>query len=245
MHGPIVEYLESHLTGEPPYSFLDYGFGSGSFLRKVAARSHSAYGADISSQNVEQLAERCRMEGRAIDTVDLSTSHLDQLGRDHFDVITLFQVIEHLLDPLDVLRELSGFQREGGLLYIECPNDRSAVSAVKTLVQRFFRRRSMWRSMKYPEHLHGFNPKALTTLLQSGGYDVVACGDYAYCDGIHQVESRFWWPPFRENTGWYTPYGFSRSLIPLVDGVMSKACGAGSGLYALARKASPTRPPTR
>jgi 2-polyprenyl-3-methyl-5-hydroxy-6-metoxy-1,4-benzoquinol methylase len=239
MHGPIVDYLASHVTRKRRCSFFDYGFGSGSFLRQVAARGHEAFGADISSQNVKQLWETCRREGLSIGMVDLSTGNLGQLGRDRFDVITLFQVIEHVPDPLELLRSLSRFQTGGGLLYIECPNDASVLARAKTLVQRLLRRGTMWRSMKYPEHLHGFNRKAMSALLRAAGYEVIDCRDYGYCDGIHQVEGVFWWPPFRENPRWYKPYWFSRSLVQLFDRAMSRSFGAGSGLYALARRVAP------
>lgn len=233
MHRPIVEYLASHARGTPPYSFLDYGFGSGTFLRQVAASGHRAFGADISPQNVAQLAERSLRDGLSMGIVDLSSGNLDDLGQSHFDIVTLFQVIEHVPEPLALLRALSRHQQEGGVIYIECPNDASVLSRVKTFIQRLSPNGTKWRSMKYPEHLHGFNKKALGALLAAAGYEVVACGDYSHSDGMHQVEGVYWWPPFRENPAWYRPYGFSRSLIQLADSTMSRAFGSGSGLYAV------------
>lgn len=233
MHRPIVQYLASHAGGAPPCSFLDYGFGSGTFLRQVAASGHRAFGADISPQNVAQLAEASLREGLSIEVVSLSSGGLGDLGQAHFDVVTLFQVIEHVPEPLALLRSLSRYQQNGGVVYIECPNDASVLSRAKAFIQRLSRHGTRWRSMKYPEHLHGFNRKALSALLRAAGYEVVACGDYGHCDGTHQVEGVYWWPPFRENPAWYRPYGFSRSLIQLADSTMSRAFGSGSGLYAV------------
>lgn len=51
LHAPIARYLIGQM-GTHPCAVLDYGFGSGAFLRQVARLGHRACGADISSQNV-------------------------------------------------------------------------------------------------------------------------------------------------------------------------------------------------
>lgn len=171
-----------------------------------------------------------------IQLIDLSTNDLSTVLGDYFDVVTMFQVIEHVPAPLALVKMLAQHQQPGGILYLECPNDPAALSRAKNILRVWPSRRHMWRSVKYPEHLHGFNRRAVRAMLTEAGYAVVAVGDYAYCDGIHQVESECWWPPFRSNPRWFTPYGMSRSLIPLVDQMMSRALGAGSGLFALAKR---------
>lgn len=238
LHRPIFGYLTGHLQASPPYSFLDYGFGSGAFLQCVAELGHVAVGADVSAQNRQQLEAICRHQALAIRLVDLSPGP-EMLTGMRFDVITLFQVLEHVADPLTLARHLSRLQAPGGLLYVECPNDPSALGRVKNLL-RVVVSRPIWRSLKYPEHLHGFNRRAIRTLLTAAGYHVIDCGDYSYRDGIHQVESEFWWPPFRENPSLRTLYGLSRSVVPLFDRLMAASLHAGSGLFALGRKSDPT-----
>jgi SAM-dependent methyltransferase len=229
MHGPILDYLLGHVRGGQPVSVLDYGFGGGAFLQCVARRGHRATGADLSPQNVAQLTGTAEIR-----LVDLSNdAEAAGLRRERFDVITLFQVIEHARDPLGLLTDLASLQERGGLIYLECPNDAAMWALVKNPAH-WLHDSPSWNSLKYPEHLHGFDRRSIGELLTRAGYDVLERSDYSYRDGLHQVESEFWWP--RLGSGQLTLPGLVRSMIPIFDGAASALFKAGSGLYALGRK---------
>jgi SAM-dependent methyltransferase len=237
----VIEYLAAHLNGSGPHSILDYGFGSGAFLRGVARRGYRALGADLSPQNLQQLRETAIQEGLSIELIDLSAGL--PTGLSDIAVVTLFQVIEHVLDPLALLEKLSALQGDGGLIYLECPNDSAAWARVKDPVHRMFRHEACG-SLKYPEHLHGFNRRSIGTLIEKAGYEVVECRDYAYRDGVHQVESEFWWPRLGGGLSRPSLAGVPRSFIPILDKTMSFCFGAGSGLFVLGRQRRGFRPPT-
>jgi 2-polyprenyl-3-methyl-5-hydroxy-6-metoxy-1,4-benzoquinol methylase len=236
-HRPIVDWLLSHLrepVSQP--AFLDFGFGSGEFLVHVAQRGHLAYGSDLSARamgDLGSIALRTGLDLRPVGLEELTTTSSHQ---PIFDIVTLFQTIEHLAQPLAVVRTLAGQQRSGGLLYLECPNNASGVAWLKSFFLYGERRSKMWRSLKYPEHLHGFTRRSLESLVTAAGYDVLDSGDYGYGDGRHQVESEFWWPTWRQNPTRWTPYGASRSVIRMLDSFLSSTVKLGSGLFALGRK---------
>lgn len=236
-HRPIVKWLLARSGGSGVRSFLDFGFGSGEFLIQVARQGHLAHGCDLSVRAMADLQTLAEATGEDVRAV-LYDRLLTDAACPRFHVITLFQVIEHLREPLSVVRTLSRWQAEGDLLYVECPNDASGLAWFKSQFLFGDRRERMWRSLKYPEHLNGFNKGALRILLETAGYQVVMCRDYAYGDGLHQVEGEYWWPAWRCNPNRWTVYGFSRSAIRTVDGWLSDALGRGSGLYALARRAA-------
>ena len=237
-HKGVFDYLLAHVAGATPHRFLDYGFGGGAFLRYIARQGHCAAGVDVSTQNVRQLSETARRDGISVQLVDLSVGTLNDLGAHRFDVVTLFQVIEHVPDPSGLITRLARLQDPGALLYLECPNDGAAWARFKNPLH-LARGTSAWSSLKYPEHLHGFTPFSIGVLLRASGYEVVDCGDYAYRDGVHQVESEYWWPRFSSKPRSRTTVGLVRSLIPLFDRVMSTCFSSGSGLFALARKRVP------
>jgi hypothetical protein len=134
------------------------------------------------------------------------------------------------------VRTLASRQQPGGLLYFECPNNASGTAWLKSLFLYGDRRSKMWRSLKYPEHLHGFTQRSLVALLGAAGYEALAAGDYGYGDGRHQVESEYWWPSWRKNPQPWTPRGASRSVIRTLDRLLSSTMKLGSGLFALGRK---------
>ena len=83
-----------------------------------------------------------------------------------FDVVTMFEVIEHLRDPAGVLRVVWRLLRDGGLLYLTTPNYDS--------LSRYLLG-SSWRIILPREHLFYFTAASLGPLLRMSGYEVRSC----------------------------------------------------------------------
>jgi SAM-dependent methyltransferase len=81
-----------------------------------------------------------------------------------FDVAVLSNVLEHALDPLDMLRQIKRVLRPGGQLWISCPN---ASSWLRRLFGRY------WINWHVPFHLFQFDRQNLRTLLQQSGFEVI------------------------------------------------------------------------
>ncbi len=69
-------------------------------------------------------------------------------------VITHFEVIEHLMNPLLCMEECYRMLKLNGRLYLTTPNDSSLIYKLEHLLGR-----------KYPPHFHQFNEKELQQLL--------------------------------------------------------------------------------
>ncbi len=78
-----------------------------------------------------------------------------------FDVIVMRHVLEHVPDPVRVLKECNRLLKPRGVLALAMPNGRS-------LGSHWFGR--YWRGLTTPWHLHLFNPKSLKILLEKSGY---------------------------------------------------------------------------
>jgi hypothetical protein len=74
-------------------------------------------------------------------------------------------VIEHVRYPATDLAMVAKILKSNGVLAINTPNSGS-------LVARLLGRR--WHLLVPPEHLHYFNPEALTLLLRATGFEVLA-----------------------------------------------------------------------
>lgn len=98
---------------------LDVGCGLGVFLERAQARGWDVHGIDTSASWVAQARER--VGGHRVSCGLFQDS---PLAREQFDVITLWDVIEHVWDPLPVLRAARAALAPGGTLFLRTPNAR-------------------------------------------------------------------------------------------------------------------------
>jgi predicted TPR repeat methyltransferase len=82
-----------------------------------------------------------------------------------YAVVTAFDVVEHLLDPLPLLARVRGWLAPGGLLAIAVPD---AASWVARLLGR------QWFYYAAPFHVHYFTPATIRRALAASGYPDVA-----------------------------------------------------------------------
>lgn len=95
---------------------LDIGCGKGFFLER-AEKSYETYGIDISEYAIEQAHPR-------LHNTKLYIGDADQLDfdRDYFDIITCFDLLEHLDSPELAIKKCYLILREGGLFIFRVPN---------------------------------------------------------------------------------------------------------------------------
>lgn len=96
-------------------------------------------------------------------------SRLKELGP--FDLISLTHVVEHLRDPVPVLRTLRKFLRKDGVIFLTMPH-RPAGSTEFSL--------EAWKSWSYnhvPEHLQYFNRQSLMVLAKRAGLRIAFYDD--------------------------------------------------------------------
>jgi len=107
--------LEHHLRGERPVRILDLGCGMGGFLAGLSALGEHVLPSDIS---VEGLA-RCRERGFPGGVV--SSGYALPYRDGSFDLVCMFDAIEHMQDDAQVLREVARILRPGGLALATVP----------------------------------------------------------------------------------------------------------------------------
>lgn len=106
--------LENLTTGR---KILDIGSGTGDFLFTGKKRGWNVLG--IEPSHVAYTYSKHR--GLAVINDFFNTESL--MGKGLFDVITTFMVLEHVPDPIALLRESKKLLKPGGLLLIFSPND--------------------------------------------------------------------------------------------------------------------------
>lgn len=135
---------------------LDYGCGGGGYLLRMHNRNWQVVGMDFSARAVETCRQQGfeAYEGAAPD---------DQFAPGHFDVVTLWHVLEHVPSPSRTLRQIHTVLKDGGKLVLAVPNIDSYVAR---------RMGIYWFGLQVPSHVTHFSKGPLTEILRRTGFKV-------------------------------------------------------------------------
>jgi len=143
----------------PSDSILDVGAGFGTFCLEVQNRR--AFKRVVGVEPTSSLAETCRQRGLEVIESPIERASVDHAGG--FDVVTSFEVIEHLFAPADFVAHAARLLRPGGILVLTCPNgegfDVETLGVLSDTVDH--------------EHLNYFNPDSLAGMLERQGLEVL------------------------------------------------------------------------
>lgn len=107
-HGAITQLVSRQCPGEA--DVIDLGCYDGSLLASMPARFRK-FGVEASAAASARAAER------GIEVIGRSIRELGQIGR-QFDVVMAVDVIEHMHQPAEMLRQMHGLTRPGGMLLV-------------------------------------------------------------------------------------------------------------------------------
>lgn len=155
--------LEGRQTGPP--AFLDVGAGEGWALSFFKERGWQCTGLDYSQFGCQTHNPSCLADLMVGDIYENLATLLEK--RHSFDVILLDNVLEHVLEPLELLDRLRGLVRPAGVLIIEVPNDCSALQ--QHLLEHGHISRPFWVAV--PDHISYFNREGLLALCQAAGWE--------------------------------------------------------------------------
>ena len=141
---------------------LDIGASCGFFVDEALKAGFDAYGVELSAEAIAKAPEplRERLVQGDVASVDLSL-------KGPFDVITAFDVIEHLFDPIAFLAQLRRVAKPGSWIVITTPD-----------VGHFLRYvlRARWPMFQPMQHTVLFSRRGLRLALSAAGFEVASLG---------------------------------------------------------------------
>ncbi len=138
-----------------PGSLLDVGCANGYFLDEAARAGWAVEGVEVSEAVRSDASRRFDLTVRP-DLVDALAA-----GAARFDVVTFYQALEHLADPLTALRQAHDLLRPGGCLLVETWD-------LSSLVARASGR--YWQQISPPSVAYLFDRDSLELLLSRAGF---------------------------------------------------------------------------
>lgn len=107
--------LRHHLQGERPARVLDLGAGVGGFLAGLSELGERVYASDTSSEGLAY----CRSRG--FPAAAVADGYALPFADDSFDLVCLFDCVEHIPDDLRAMKEVARVLRPGGLTFLSVP----------------------------------------------------------------------------------------------------------------------------
>jgi 2-polyprenyl-3-methyl-5-hydroxy-6-metoxy-1,4-benzoquinol methylase len=148
------ELLDKFETYRNTNNLLDVGCGIGYFLEEAKKRGWNVYGTEYTDEAVKI----CKAKGISIEQGILNTANYKEI---EFDVITSFEVIEHINNPKEEISNFHTLLRQGGLVYVTTPNFNSLLR---------YRLKADYNVICYPEHLSYYTPKTISKLFTGQGF---------------------------------------------------------------------------
>ena len=176
-----------------PGKILDVGCSIGLFLNEAKEEGWEVYGLELNKRACEVAKEKFDL--------DISPKTLEESGypQNHFDAVSLWEVLEHVSDPTDLLVQVNRILKENGTLIILVPN-------INSLAVRVMHEKS---SAFGKNHLWYFSPATLTKLLKKTNFNVIKVSteisELKTMVNYLQFDDPYIGTEERENNSWITP----------------------------------------
>lgn len=146
---------------------LDIGCALGLFLNEAKQDGWDVTGSDVSEKAARYVLEKYGIK------VFLGDLERENLEDDCFDVVTAWDVIEHVRDPQELLKAANRILKQGGLLVIRTPNSRGLFLKAVMLVNLIPGEYLAKIAPRFKHHIYLFSARALTLLLNKSGFDII------------------------------------------------------------------------
>jgi 2-polyprenyl-3-methyl-5-hydroxy-6-metoxy-1,4-benzoquinol methylase len=204
----IDQEVETHLDGylqrcqaavrnhDSQLHLLDVGCGNGALLGRAQALGFVAAGIEISPRLALLVKDRFHCEVHQQLLAEL------KLPESSFDVVTMYDLIEHTENPKEDLEHVFRILKSGGVFFALTPNDQALLRRISRVLfaaslQSFS---SPMRRLYYPDHLSYFTAESLSQLLVSTGFELISLASVnqelsrVQLSGIEKLAARvaFW-----------------------------------------------------
>lgn len=193
---------------------LEIGSGFGYFLNEARRAGWQPLGVEISPSSTKWAQENYGV----VSLTGTLEEHFESLrGQEHFDVVALWNVFEHLPDPVGSLKMFHQLLRPGGAVVVKVPDARALTMKPNFLQQ-------LWHNIYihrfYPLHAHmhivHLTPESFTQMAHQAGFEITTIHDHI---SAAERPTRNWRQALRHR--WHIalglPYNFVAIAIALAN----------------------------
>lgn len=148
---------------------LDVGCGLGFFIKKFSAfPGWKVFGYEISQASVDFARSKLGLKNVFCGRVECSN-----FEKHSFDIITLWDVIEHIPNPDQLLLYLNSLLKKNGILFMHTPNVK-VMLPIARLTRALFGMKPNFHYFEAKDHVNQYSMKTITLLLQRNGFNDIS-----------------------------------------------------------------------
>jgi SAM-dependent methyltransferase len=163
-HADVLDALDANLAAGAPRVLIDIGCGIGEFVASATEASWSAIGLEPSREATDYAIKH----GRPVVCSTLEAYIASGGPPSPPDAVLLKDVLEHVLDPTDLLGKVRSLLPVGGLLVIRVPND---FNPLQDMARAALGHRRWW--IASPDHVNYFGHASLRRVVEAAGFETV------------------------------------------------------------------------
>ena len=136
---------------------LEIGCSTGHFLFTIKDHVSETVGIELDQSHARFARENCNLN------VYEQPINETTIEKNYFDVIFMFQVLEHIPNPIEFLSSCKDYLKPGGIIYIEVPNINEALLSIYEIptYQKFYYRLP---------HVYYYSESTLQKILERAGF---------------------------------------------------------------------------
>lgn len=159
----IVRLVKKYFRKKDKINVMDFGAGYGNFCSIATSLGLNTYAFDLSSDKNDHM-----------NSMGVTIIGNFEKYQSHFDLIWVNQVLEHLSNPGEVLRNLQGCLKNDGIIYVAVPDCKNVKKILNTqgLSHNFF------RFISPHQHVNAFNNSTLKLLGINAGLKPFSVFDF-------------------------------------------------------------------
>ncbi|MDM7202985.1 MAG: methyltransferase domain-containing protein [Thermodesulfobacteriaceae bacterium] len=148
----------------PKGKLFDIGCSTGFFMLIARKLGFEVYGMEASEKAIEIGVKKFGLKiAKALTFDELPSEY-----KGPYDIVTAFEVLEHVEDPLKFLKDIYGLLKERGVLLLSCPPYYKFENTAKG-----YRKYKWWHNDYPPHHITRWKPWTLHFALKKAGFDEV------------------------------------------------------------------------
>ncbi len=147
---------------------LDVGCGTGALSEAIQNKGYIVWGIDLNKEAAQMAARRIRkvINGDLTNLAFIKT----EIQRQLFDYLIFADILEHIYDPLTILKEYLSFLKKDGYVIVSLPNTVAWLERIRFLFGRF---EYTDTGIMDKDHIRFFTFKTAKRLVKAAGCSVV------------------------------------------------------------------------